>query len=377
MSNVTLLPRGAYGLAPGEYRSFDPPQGPLWGVRFLPGGEQLVILRRGFEVWDARTGRRAGRLGEGRGTGPWAVSPLSTRTVTGASNGEIVVCDARGRLERTLSIPEAALRYLSDEPSGLARSSYRQNPLMPDVICEDFDPYPAYREICDVAISPDGTRAVAAYGQAYALVWCLITGALLSLVGEEVPGERAPGIYRATWHPGGAAILTADDLGNAVLRSIDTRTVLFRTRFRVPTRPISDGLPVLGLATQFDRAGIGAIGVTPDGCRIVVSDREVLSVWDIATGRQVAEWRAHGVEHLMMGWRKEIPSIHDLRFSRDGSRALTVGEDTSLRVWDVDTGSQIWSVTPDPCCIDHADLAPDGRHVAWAGCPGARLYAID
>jgi WD40 repeat protein len=378
MSAATLLRPGPYGLAPGESRAFDGRRLPT-GVRFLPGDGRLAFRTcgRSVEVWDARTGKQEGRLGEGGGIGPWAVSPVCGRTIMGSANGEIVVCDPEGQVERTLSIPEAALRYLSDEPSGLARSSYRSNPLMPEVLCEDFHPRAAYREVCDVAVSPDGTKVVAAYGQAYALVWCLRTGALLALVGREVPGMRAPGIYRARWHPRGDAILTADDLGTAVLRRIDTGAVHSRVRFRVPPAPMMDGVPLRGLTTPFALAGIGAIGITPDGSRIVVSDREVLRVWEIASRRWVAEWRGHSVHHPLFGWRTELPSIHDLRFSQDGSRALTVGEDTSLRVWDVTTGRQIWSVTPDPCCIDHADLAPDGRHVAWAGCPGARLYAID
>ena len=45
-------------------------------------------------------------------------------------------------------------------------------------------------------------------------------------------------------------------------------------------------------------------------------------------------------------------------------------------MWHAATGEELWSAVPDPCCMDWADLSPDGRHVAWTGCPGTRAYSL-
>ena len=122
--------------------------------------------------------------------------------------------------------------------------------------------------------------------------------------------------------------------------------------------------------------GTGAISFTPDSEFVVAGDAEVVRVWSIRTGREGHPWVGHGATHPILGPYDGAPRISTIRFSAHGRRAMTVGVDSAIRVWDVPSGEEVWSSIPDPCCVDWADIAPDGRHVIWAGCPGMRLYAV-
>lgn len=130
-------------------------------------------------------------------------------------------------------------------------------------------------------------------------------------------------------------------------------------------------MPVLSL----EGGGWGAIAFTPDGERLVAGDGSRVRVWEVDSGREVPGWIAHGPKHPILGRDPGMPRINRVAFCRDGSRALTVGVDATIRVWSPVFGTQIWADRPAPCCIiDQADISPDGRYVFWAACPGSRLY---
>ena len=120
--------------------------------------------------------------------------------------------------------------------------------------------------------------------------------------------------------------------------------------------------------------GWGAIAFTPDGERIAAGDGPQVRVWDVDSGSEVPSWIGHGSNHPILGEHTGMPRIASIAFCRDGSRALTVGVDATIRVWNPIFGNQIWADRPAPCCVDHADISPDGGYVFWAACPGSRLY---
>src|SRR5262249_27451720 len=80
----------------------------------------------------------------------------------------------------------------------------------------------------------------------------------------------------------------------------------------------------------------------------------VLRIWDVATGRLVAEL-AH-----------EAP-LTDFTFSPDGRRIATAGKDGPARVWDVEAGDP----APPPLVhkqpVNKVAFSPDGRQLVTAG----------
>ncbi|MEJ2205889.1 MAG: WD40 repeat domain-containing protein [Gemmatimonadota bacterium] len=341
------------GTVSGEVRVFEDRQIIVFDVRFLPSGNTIAHL--GLSKVLFRNGATGAiehtlHMPEGvRYVMAWALSPSGDRILWACK--------------------ETGLHLVG--LSGLSSSSGATNG---DGAHEDLSRrYPAYHTACDVTFSPDGRMCAAAHGQAYATVWNLEGGGLWRLLGREDPRQPPTQIRRVVWAPDGKTVATRDDRGVVRLWDVETGRETLRVVGRSnPSlaevdRPDDEPLDV------WSPAGFGAIAFTPDSRHLAAGDAEVVRLWSVETGREVAAWVGHGARHWGLDYR---PRIYAIRFSADGRRALTIGVDSALRVWDVPTGTQIWGAIPAPCCIDHGDISADGRRVIWAGCRGMRLYEV-
>jgi WD40 repeat protein len=299
----------------------------------------------------------------------WAVSPAGDTILWGGRDADLRLFDLSGRELSRMGLPKNAARYFSAELPESARGTASAEGTA------DVSPEKApYRTAFSLAMSPDGRTAIAAYGQAYALIWDLRTGALLRCLGEEGPPDRPFRIYRVAWSPDGRTVLTRDSARGIRLWEPDTGREL--TRFHTREDPLR-ALAERGGLECFEHGGIGAVAFSPDSRRVVAGDEVLVRVWDVRSQRELHPWEGHDDMQWIRGDLPGVPCIHDIRFSADGGRALTAGIDSTVRVWDVESGRQVWGMKPDPCCRDQADIDPDGRHVIWGGCPGIRLFAID
>lgn len=92
---------------------------------------------------------------------------------------------------------------------------------------------------------------------------------------------------------------------------------------------------------------------SPDGAQILASAMDgALYLWDAETGEQIRRIDAHegGVTSAV--------------FSVDGARILSGGLDRILRLWDASTGQDIQSYEGHVGVILDVDLSPDGRYAA-------------
>ncbi|MEJ2205883.1 MAG: WD40 repeat domain-containing protein [Gemmatimonadota bacterium] len=374
--NVSIL--GASTPSTGELVRFEELPVCVHGVQFLSRGDLVALA--GFTTVEFRSvwsGTKMHELEVPKGVGPpqaLAISPRGDRVLWASYRSGVHLLDARGRSLVGLALSADAERYLSSESPGLGSFlgvSY------PDGSYEDWsERYPPYQAVCDIAFSPTDDQCVAAYGQAYALVWDLTTGHLRVLLGREGSAEPPRRIYHVAWSPDGRYVMTRDDRGTMKLWDVETRDEVLSVEAPHDPRPSGVDRPDDMPAALSFAGGIGAIAFSPDSRHLVAGDGEVVRVWSVQTGRLVATWVGHGARHPLLGCYEGAPRIRRVRFSASGERALTVGVDSALRVWDVPSGREIWSTVPDPCCIDHGDLSPDGTHVVWAGCPGVRIYEV-
>jgi WD40 repeat protein len=363
------------GTASGPVRVFEDRTLIVFDVRFLPSGDTFAHVGLST-IWfrNAVTGAIEHELTVPKGAGSlgaWAVSPRGDRILWGSTDTGLHLFDLSGRLLRRLTLPKEAERFLTDESPGLG--SFVEI-IHADGTCEDLSiRYPAYLAACDVTFSPDGTMCAAAHGQVYATLWDLEDGRLRCLLGREEHDRRHARIRSVAWAPDGGTVMTRDDRGVVRLWDVETREEVLRVEGRIGPRPAGVDSPDDMPASTGALAGLGAIAFTPDSRHVAAGDGEVVRLWRVGTGREAATWVGHGARHWGLDYP---PRILAIRFSADGERALTIGVDSALRVWDVPSGTELWSVIPPACCVEQADINPEGRRVIWAGCRGMRMYEV-
>ena len=108
---------------------------------------------------------------------------------------------------------------------------------------------------------------------------------------------------------------------------------------------------------------VNAVGVTADGKRVISgSDDNTLKVWDLTTGKEQFTLKGHS------DW------VNAVAVTADGKRAISGSEDNTLKVWDLSSGNVIASFTGESaiaCCA----IAPDGVTIV-AGDESGRVYFL-
>ncbi|NQT17105.1 MAG: hypothetical protein HQ582_30390, partial [Planctomycetes bacterium] len=134
---------------------------------------------------------------------------------------------------------------------------------------------------------------------------------------------------------------------------------------------VGDGKELKTLASL--SFNLRCVAFSRDGTRIVAGGGPVrkngfgrAGVWEIASGRQIAEM-------------KEMPdSVLDIAISPDGKLVATAGRDKLARLWEASTGQLVFTLSGHQSALECVDFSPDGRTLASAGYdPTARLWDVD
>jgi WD40 repeat protein len=97
--------------------------------------------------------------------------------------------------------------------------------------------------------------------------------------------------------------------------------------------------------------------ISPDGKRVITSEGNVVDAWSIETGEPVHPYDGHR-SYLMQA-----------AISPDGKWAATMGQDNTLRVWDVATSRQVLHRRRPGYGSPSVAFTGDGRHLLWANSP--------
>ena len=81
------------------------------------------------------------------------------------------------------------------------------------------------------------------------------------------------------------------------------------------------------------------------------STRDVIEVWDTATGERVATLSGH------------TGAVRTAAFSQDGSRLATTGNDGTVRIWDPRTGEQMLVLRGHIAAGSSVAFSPDGSQL--------------
>jgi hypothetical protein len=173
-------------------------------------------------------------------------------------------------------------------------------------------------------------------GTAICKLWDLANGGELSVMPGE--SEFSPdGKYVLSRVPNGPARLIAADTGKAVatLEGTSNLTAAFADDGRTVVTGSSSGLVQRWhvpsgklLASLVGHSQyVSRIAISPDGRLIASASGGVVIVWDAATGRAIHTLTAH------------LDSVTSLAFSPDGRRMASSGNDASVKIWDVGSGT--------------------------------------
>ena len=96
----------------------------------------------------------------------------------------------------------------------------------------------------------------------------------------------------------------------------------------------------------------GGVVVTADGVHVVSYYRG---------GRSVHMWKLHTGTETMV-FKGHTANVYDVAVTRDGSRIVSGSDDKTVRVWDVASGKEVFTLQHD-AHVHPVALTPDGAHV--------------
>jgi WD40 repeat protein len=198
--------------------------------------------------------------------------------------------------------------------------------------------------INDVAVTPDGTRAISASSDRTFREWDLETGEQI----RTLEGHTRPVNAVAVTSDGARAISTSED---RTLKVWDLET----------------GEQIRTLEGHTDLTT--SVAVTSDGARVIsASYDKTLKIWDLKTGEQI---------RILKGLTGRINAV---AVTPDGTRVISASYDRTLKVWDLETGEVIGTFSGDGALMTCA-ISPDGKTIVAGEASGKvhflRLEGVD
>jgi hypothetical protein len=204
--------------------------------------------------------------------------------------------------------------------------------------------------LLDVALSPDGRRALSSGADHTVRLWDTADGREIG----RLEGHQEQ-VWTVAISPDGHTALTGS--GGEVKANNAGYTMNFRvggSDFSVRLWDMTTARPLRRL--EGHTGAIGQAVFSPDG-RFVLSgscDRTV-RLWDVATGREVRRFTGH------------TDCVLGVAYAPDGRQVVSGGGDGTVRLWDVETGNEVRRFLGHNGAVFSLAFTPDGSLIASGG----------
>ena len=388
------------------------PRGSVGEAAFAPDGEAAIAVGRIVQLWIPRTGDEITLRGHSDDVKSVQFSPneklvlssgdLTARLWDAATGASLATFSGHSGSVLDASFSPDGSRVVTASDDETARI-WAVRPQGGSVVL------PVGGDLYDAAFSPDG-RSVVTAGQG-ARIWNAQTGRggpELRGVGqvlavEYLPNTRLVAIGAeggvAIWRPGGLLRMISRDataeldvardgelaavnfegnlsiLNGAVKRTLRgqrLRSAVFSSDGRrivtVGDKGVAiwDARTLLPLRRLHYDAKVLFASFSPDGKQIATASSDTTArLWDAATGTQIRVLRGHSA------------SVETARFSLDGRLLVTASRDRTVRVWDVRMGNVRAIFADHTDTVWNAAFSSDGKRIVSAGNDGtARIYTL-
>jgi WD40 repeat protein len=114
------------------------------------------------------------------------------------------------------------------------------------------------------------------------------------------------------------------------------------------------GKTLIELQLPPESHGFQQLEFSPDGNHLAVATENGSYVYDTATGKQLLHYTGHG----------EGVRASGVTFSPDGRWIATSGNDATIKVWDSETGAEIFTLVGHTGPTFGVSFSPDGQYLA-------------
>jgi len=361
------------------------------GVALSPDGKYVLSAAndRTARLWDIETGQEVQRF-SGHATAVFSVAFSSDgrRVLTGGADGTVLLWDIEAHSELPTLNGKDSMFGVAFSPDGkhLATNVISNQLRLWDISTGQvlWSTQDSGLALWALAFSPDGQYLVSGNMDGATTLWDAKTG-------EKVRQFTAQGldeISALTFSPDRKTILA----GGFTLGSTETFAPLWdvetgREILRIP-------LPNMVLAVSF----------SPDGKYILTGgagNEGVSQLWDAQTGTKRSEFTGSGATFSPDGkfvvtvqgptgfiWDvqsgKEIRRFHGpadgidfVAYAPDGNTIAAVTRDSSMRLWDVQTGHEL-RYYPHAASVFNLAFSPDGQYLVSVGADSiVRFFDVD
>ncbi|HEY9641130.1 MAG TPA: caspase family protein, partial [Coleofasciculaceae cyanobacterium] len=383
-------------------------------LRFSPNGRFLVTgssngaqpnTQGAAYLWDAQTGQQVGKMQSSLMEAA-EFSPDGTYIATANSQGSVQLWSAEtgGELP-TIALSSSGVKWSMFLPNPASPAANRLITVTPEGKLQNWQiltdaasastPKPmAAAPVYTSAIEPQGAwqRLLALMGlhaqqpaTPIAGVSSIQTGtqspvAASASLTAVLPGSMAVTSSQITGmalSPDGQLIAVSDPAGGIEIRQVqpDQSTKLVQRIRNQRSRPepslsqaasgaeVKPAPAITMAATASEPLLISQMSFSPDGRLLLgIGNDLTVRLWNVQTGQLLNMFRGH------------TATVQQARFSPDGQQIVTASWDKTVRIWQSASGQMV-KVLPHQNGVNSASFSPDGQQVVTAGSDGtARLW---